>query len=172
MQKQQRRVISLDYLTRQIWRFRLTFSRVYHQLIADLPRIGHFPRERPKLVISAVLLRCQTSTLSDLTRLQVFSSLVQEGAIGVSDPVNHLLVLDLGVQLSQTLLVGSKVIKLAVVRLHVAVFRTEDKRTLAGNLHNANFLAAVPALVFVRLQTYKSIRLATFWLGVYARLSS
>jgi len=81
-------------------------------------------------------------------------------------------VLDLGVQLGQTLLVGSKVIKLAVVRLHVAVFRTEDKRTFAGNLHNANFFAAVPALVFVRLQTYKSIRLATFWLGVYARLSS
>lgn len=63
-------------------------------------------------------------------------------------------------------------VKLAVMCFYVAVFRAENVCALAGNLHNADFLAAMPALVFVRLQTNISIRLDTFWLGVYTRSSS
>jgi ABC-type proline/glycine betaine transport system permease subunit len=66
-------------------------------------------------------------------------------------------VLNHRVHLGQMLLVSPKVIKLAVVRLYVAVLCAEHKRALAGNLDNANFLATVPALVLIRLNRKRKL---------------
>jgi len=66
-------------------------------------------------------------------------------------------VLELRVHLGQMLLVGPKVIKFAVVRLYMAVLRAEDKRALAGNLDDADFLATVPALVLVSLNSKRKL---------------
>ena len=59
--------------------------------------------------------------------------------------------LDLGVELGEPLPVLLEVVKGAVVRLCVPVLRAVDVGALAGDLDEADLLAAQPALVQVGL---------------------
>jgi hypothetical protein len=69
----------------------------------------------------------------------------------------QLILLDKWVLLDQFLLLGAKVVERALVRLSMSVFGAVDVATLAGNLDQTHFLAAVPALV--RIGLYKLILL-------------
>lgn len=72
---------------------------------------------------------------------------------GLSDPVDHLLVLDLGVVFLEQRLVLCKVVKCAVVGFGVAMLGAVDVAALADDLENADLLFAVPALVGIRLDS-------------------
>ena len=69
----------------------------------------------------------------------------------------QLILLDEWVLLDQFLLLGAEVVERALVRLSMSVFGAVDVATLAGNLDQTHFLAAVPALV--RIGLYKLILL-------------
>ena len=73
--------------------------------------------------------------------------------------------LDLGVELGEALLLLFEVVKGAVVLLGVAMLSTVHKAALAGHLHEANFLVALPALVLVRLISHSKVRLAIISTG-------
>ena len=77
---------------------------------------------------------------------------------GCSDPVGHLLVLDLRVQRRQALLVRLEEVISAVVCLNMTMLGAEDVGALAGYLDNAHFLGAVPALVLVGLSEKRKSR--------------
>lgn len=69
----------------------------------------------------------------------------------------QLILLDEWVLFDQFLLLGAEVVERALVRLSMSVFGAVDVATLAGNLDETHFLAAVPALV--RIGLYKLILL-------------
>ena len=68
-----------------------------------------------------------------------------------SEHLLHLLVNDLGVQLGETLALLRQVVKRAVVALSVTMLGAVDEGALAGHLHEANLLVALPTLVLVSL---------------------
>lgn len=70
------------------------------------------------------------------------------------------MVLNLRVFLHQLLAMLLYVIKLTVVSLRMSMFRTVDKSTFAWDLHQTNFLLAIPTFIQVSLSLY--IRSASY----------
>ena len=62
---------------------------------------------------------------------------------------------NLRVHLCKSVFVLREVVKRTVVGLSVSVLRAEDVRALAGNLHETDFLGALPALVRIGLHWLK-----------------
>lgn len=65
----------------------------------------------------------------------------------------NFLVLNLGVLTRELLLLLGKVVERAAVRLSMAVLGAKDVSALARVLHETDFLAALPALINVCLQS-------------------